>query len=344
MRIVVLIFCFVLVSTSTTWRVRSQESKSTLPGVPNEVAITPNSNTAATSDEYLIRAGDTLDVIVERRPELNWRGQVSNEGTISALPYVKKAIVVVCRTELGVASEIAEAYVELIKNPTITVRVVERSREPVILLGAVRVPQRFQVQRDVFLLELLFIAGGVTDRASGDIQIFTPVPSTCSQTQPKNEEVANDAKSSLRLIKIMDLMAGVPDSNPIIRASDIVTVLEAEPVYVTGGVVSPQGINFRAQLTLARAIAIVGGLTKNARASEIRIFRRRGSAIGEDVIKADYNAIRKKKQPDIPLQAYDIIDIPQSSSRRDRRDWQLAAQEIETEASQFSSLPVRVLN
>jgi polysaccharide export outer membrane protein len=238
---------------------------------------------------------------------------------------------------------IETAYSELIKNPSISVKVIERSTQPVFLLGAVRTPLRFQLQRDVRLIELLFITGGVTDRASGDIQIFSPIPSTCkAPTDAEQEKTATG--SPLKVIRILDLMAGLAGTNPVVGPGDIITVMAAEPVYVTGGVISPQGINYREQLTLSRAIATVGGLSDNARGSEIHIYRRKRGETEQDVIKADYNAIKRKKQPDIPLMAYDIIEVPQSSGSSGRRTWQSAAQEIITDEKKTGVLPLRVLN
>jgi protein involved in polysaccharide export with SLBB domain len=326
----------------------AQEAKST-PAPDAAPQATPAPTPAPTPDDapkvraYLINVGDTLDVVVARRPELGWRGQVNSEGTIPALPYLKNPIRALCRTEQEVATEIATAYSELIKNPSITVRVVEHTARPAILFGAVRTPQRFQLQRDVHLNELLFISGGVTDRASGDIQIFSPEAFSCPDTQ-QSEAAPDETKTPIRVIKILDLMAGKENTNPLIHPGDIVTVMVAEPVYITGGVVSPQGINFREQLTLARAIATVGGLSSNARGGEIRIYRRKEQATEQEVIKADYDAIRKQKQPDIPLKAYDIIEVPQSSYLSSRRTWQSAAQEIITDEKLSGALPLRVLN
>ena len=338
-------FCWLMLQlTSATPQVQCQETTQAPTDPAKDLAVPQNSNPSTVEDTYLIRAGDTVDVSVERRPEFNWRGSVNSDGTISGLPYIKKEIRALCRTVSAVAIEIATAYGEFIKGPNITVRVVERSREPAILLGAIRTPQRFEVQRDVRLIELLFISGGVTDRASGDIQVFSPVPTFCNDAGTPSDQATREPKAPLRVIKIMDLMGGASDANPIIRAGDVVTVMAAEPVYVTGGVASPQGINFRDQMMLSHAIATAGGLTSNARSSEIRIYRSRGAETDGSVIRADYDAIRKHKRPDIPLKPYDIIEVPQSAGGPDRRDWQLAAQDIVTEQRKADTLPIRVLN
>lgn len=296
------------------------------------------------ASDYRIGVGDTLDITVERRPELSWRGQVNSDGDISGLPYLNNPVHVLCLTEQVATDQIKTAYSPLIKSPAVTVNVIERSSLPVYLLGAIRTPQRFQLQRDAKLIELLFISGGVTERASGDIQIFSPIPSPCMPSGQDDQTNASSIGSTIRVLKIMDLMSGTVDANPLIRPGDIVTVMAAEPVYVTGGVVSPQGINFRDQLTLLRAIATVGGLTDNARGSEIRIYRRAQGPTEGEVIKADYNLIKKQKQRDIPLRAYDIIEVPQSSGSSGRRTWQSAAQDIIGDEKKSGELPLRVLN
>jgi protein involved in polysaccharide export with SLBB domain len=333
-----------LLSTGPSFLVRAQEPATGQAEETKDSSGQKNTDGATNPGEYLISTGDALNVNVERRPELTWRGQVNSEGNIDGLPYLKKPIYVLCLTVEKAAEAIKTEYLELIKNPSVSVKVVERSTQPAFLLGAVRTPQRFELQRDARLIELLFISGGVTDRASGDIQIFRPIPATCRDSRPGDESTSTESGSPLRIIKMRDLMAGAAGANPIIGPGDIVTVMAAEPVYVTGGVVSPQGINFRDQLTLSHAIATVGGLTSNARGSEIHIYRRKQGLTEQAVITADYNAIRKQKKPDVPLMAYDIIEVPQSGGSSGRRTWLSAAQEIITDEKRTGALPLRVLN
>ena len=346
---IALLFCLLsALGAGKVLSVRAQESTtpaaaSAAPATPApESTPAPELKAEANGSEYLIGTGDTLDIIVARRPELNWRGQVNSDGQIPALPFLDKPVQALCRTEREVALDIQEAYSKLVRNPSITVRVRERSTRPVILLGAIRTSQRFQLQRDVRLNELLFLSGGVTDRASGDIQIFSTEPFICRERETEKE--GETAQSPLKVIKILDLMAGKADTNPLIRSGDIITVMVAEPVYLTGGVVSPQSINYREQLTLARAIAMVGGLADSARASDIRIYRRKQAPGETEVIKADLNAIRKQPQTDIPLKAYDIIEVPQSSFSSARRNWQLAAQDVVMDEKRSAALPLRVIN
>jgi polysaccharide export outer membrane protein len=97
--------------------------------------------------------------------------------------------------------------------------------------------------------------------------------------------------------------------DPFIRPGDIVIVTEGEPIYITGAVVAPQPIVMKDGMTLARALAMAGGPVRQAKIKEIHVFRQREGKIGSDDLKFDYEAIRKGKSEDIPLQAYDIIDV-----------------------------------
>ena len=123
----------------------------------------------------------------------------------------------------------------------------------------------------------------------------------------------------MELVKISELRAGKLDANPVIRPGDYILVTEAEPVYVTGSVVSPQGVFMREQLTLGRALAMVGGAKKEAKTSDIRIYRQKPDSPEQETIHVDYAAIKRNQKPDVLLQAYDIIEVPEagmfSSSR-----------------------------
>jgi len=106
---------------------------------------------------------------------------------------------------------------------------------------------------------------------------------------------------------------GVGSTDPYIRPGDIVIVTEGEPIYLTGYFNAPREIVMKDNMTLVRAVAMAGGLQKLAK-STIYIYRQVKGKVGPDKMLVDFNAIREGKKPDLPLQAYDIIDArPQSS-------------------------------
>ena len=169
------------------------------------------------------------------------------------------------------------------------------------------------MQRRIRLNELVVVSGGFTDRASGTIQIFHTEPLMCPQ--PGEEALAapiDDTKTPFEIVKISELSSGKAQANPIVRPGDYVMVTEAEPVYIMGSVVSPQGIFLRDQLTLSRALAMVGGARREAKISDVRIYRQKPGATDQETIKVDYGAIKKNQKPDFLLQAFDIVEVPEA--------------------------------
>ena len=265
--------------------------------------------------KYLLGPGDVVDVRFFGQSELNTTASVDSDGNISSLPFLEAPIRAKCRTEKDIQQDIVAAYSKLINKPQISVRIAERnSRQPATIFGAVRTPTRAQMQRRVRLNELMALAGGFTERAAGTIQILHTEPLMCPEPGEEAEAVPLDGTNlPFQVIQIADLRSGKSEANPVVRPGDYVLVTEAEPVYITGSVVSPTGIFLRDKLTLGLALAMVGGARKEAKLSEVRIYRQRPGTTEQDVIKVDYAAIRKNQQPDVLLKPYDIVEVPEAN-------------------------------
>lgn len=270
---------------------------------------------------YLLGPGDVLDVRVFGQPELSSSVQVDSDGNLSSLPFLEKPIVAKCRSDKDVQKDITAAYSKFINNPQVSVRISERnSRQPATVFGAVRQPTRVEMKRKVRLNELMAVSGGFTERASGTIQILHTEPLMCPEPGEENLAAPIDGtRIPLNIIKIADLRAGKLEANPVIRPGDYVLVTEAEPVYITGSVMSPGGVYLREDLMLSRALAMVGGARKEAKLTDVRIFRQVPGSANQQVISVDVAAIKKNQKPDVLLQAYDVIEVPEagmfSSSR-----------------------------
>lgn len=265
--------------------------------------------------DYLLGPGDVLDVRVFGQPDLNSIAEVDSEGNLSSLPFLESPIPAKCHTEKEIQKSIATAYSKYIKNPQVSVRISERkSRQPATVFGAVRQPTRIQMQRKVRLNEMMAASGGFTERAAGTIQILHTEPVMCPGPGEEKEAAKIDGtKVPLQVVRISELRAGKTDANPIIRPGDYILVTEAEPVYITGSVFSPQGVYLRDQLTLSRALAMAGGVRKEAKISDVRIYRQKPGSSEQETIKVDLEAIKKNQKPDFLLQPYDVIDVPEAS-------------------------------
>lgn len=297
--------------------VRSQEPQSA-PSQDGPPARTTTSDLSSVDNQgirnYLLGPGDTLDVRVFGQPDLNAVVEVDSDGNLSSLPFLESPIPAKCRTDKDLQKDITKAYAKYLKNPQISVRISERkSRQPATVFGAVRQPTRVQMQRKIRLNELVVVSGGFTERASGTIQILHTEPLMCPQ--PGEEALAKPIDNTtipFEIIKINELRTGKVQANPVIRPGDYVLVTEAEPVYITGSVISPQGVFLRDQLTLSRALAMVGGPRKEAKLSDVRIYRQKPGATDQEMIKVDYAAIKKNQKPDFFLQAFDVVEVPEA--------------------------------
>lgn len=303
---------------TTAFSLQAQEGQSQGGGQQGGMSVTPASSVDSQGiRRYLLGPGDTLDVRVFGQPDLNWQGEVDADGTLTSLPFIETPIRAQCKTDKEVQKEIIAAYSKFLKSPQISVRVTGRnSRPPAMIFGAVPAPTRVQMFRRVRLNELITQSGGYTERANGDIQVLHMEPVMCPEPGEIEEPlVADDGRSvnALKIYKLADLLAGKPEANPVIRPGDVVTVMEAKPVYITGNVVSPQPLLLRDGLTLSKALAMVGGVRPDGVSSDIRIYRSKLGSVEQEVIKVDYNAVKKKKAPDAVLQAYDIIEVPKKS-------------------------------
>jgi protein involved in polysaccharide export with SLBB domain len=308
----------------------------------------------AVAEENLIHLGDLIDVDVVGSTEYDWRGVLTPEGFLSLVTYNENPVYALCRDEEAVALDVAKAYSKILRQPKVVVKILDRSnRPPSVLYGAVKTPQRFRINRPVFLNELIINSGGFTEKVSGEIQIFRPKNLNClkeiaakdnlNNNDEKSEKyiaVAEDNNSQYINIKISDLIAGKKEANPQILSGDIITVLEAESVYVIGAVANPKQISFRSQITVSRAIASAGGLTKDALAQNITIFRRENK--NTKLIEVDLNKAKTNPAEDILLQASDIIEVAQRG--RGKRTYSPVIKIAEPIGKNTAELPLRIID
>ncbi len=257
-----------------------------------------------------VHYGDLVDVDVVGSVDYDWRGTLTPEGFLDGFDLIPKQIFALCRLETDIGTEIAKEYSRILRDPKVVVRVLDRSNRAVAMLnGAVRLPHRFRIQRPVRLNELIVYAGGISDAASGEIRIQRPKDLSCrGEIDPAKEQTG----PTVLIVKISDLLKGNRDANPQVLSGDIVTVLEAYPIYVIGGIARPGKIDSREQITLSRAISIAGGLTKNAEKSGVKIYRRGG---GQAIIEADLEKIEAGSAEDPVLKPFDVVDVTQTGGR-----------------------------
>ena len=132
-------------------------------------------------------------------------------------------------------------------------------------------------------------------------------------------------------------MTGDLRANPYIEAGDIITLPEANQVYVVGNVFTPLTIPLKEPITLSRAVAMAGGVKQDSKKDKVRIVRQEPGAATSKEIVVDLTAIEKKRADDIALMPNDIIDVPTSGSKSFLRSL------LGTVAPSVAQLPVRIV-
>ena len=127
------------------------------------------------------------------------------------------------------------------------------------------------------------------------------------------EKTADKLEVPSRMYSLSNLRLGREEANPVIYPGDVIVVQKAAPVYITGMVLYPQGIYLKeGGLTLAEAIAKIGGVQREAKTKDIKIYRLKANSKEREVISANYDLIKTNQQKDILLEPYDIIEVDKS--------------------------------
>lgn len=271
-----------------------------------------STNNSSNDARYRIGPGDVLEVRVARAPELSRDAVRVDQGGNIRMPMLEADIPAACLTEAELAQSIGKLYRKYKNNPHVDVFVKEFQSQPVAVIGAVKAPSQFKLQRQVRLLELISLVGGPTESAGQTIQIVHAEGTTsCNQSAGAS---ANDT-SALSTYKLEETLLGTPEANPFVRPGDIVQVPQADQIFVLGNVLKPSAIPLKETLTVSRAIAIAGGTGPSTKKDKVRIIRQLPGSTQKQEIIVNLGAIEKNRAEDVVLLANDVVHVPTSGTK-----------------------------
>lgn len=266
---------------------------------------------------YMFGPGDEITGKVGFEPEYNFVAVVDENGRIE-VPFSDKPVMVQCKTERDVRTELTGLLGVYLKNPQLNIQTTKRSRAFTSIYGAVPTAARIELTRRATLMELIVAAGGTTDQASGIVQVFRIQAPPCSGQEDPDRwkaETGDAGEIPSKIYSLSALSLGNQESNPVILPGDIIEVQKAAPAYITGEVIAPQAIFLKERgTTLQEALSMISGTTPTAKTKEIKIYRLKpGSSPtsrerGEPII-VNFELIRAGKQKDVLLQPYDIVQV-----------------------------------
>ncbi|MGH9464639.1 MAG: polysaccharide biosynthesis/export family protein, partial [Thermoanaerobaculia bacterium] len=256
---------------------------------------------AAGLDAYHLGPDDVITVDVFSTDELDHKGRVLADGTIS-LPLLGNfpvAGLTLPEAETKIAEILRER--QILVDPRVSVYVEEFKSLAVYVQGAVKEPGSYQLVGAKRLLDVLGEAGGLLgggEERAGDT-IFLLRSSAEGQ-----ERIEIDVE---RLITLGDLSLNLP-----LRPADTVIVPYAEKVrvYVSGAVEEPGPVEYLSSdgITVLQAVTAAGGPTERANIGRVHILRRLPDGTQER-IEADLKKIQRGKASDVPLHENDVVVV-----------------------------------
>jgi polysaccharide export outer membrane protein len=260
-------------------------------------------------ERYRFGFQDTIEVEVFKHPEYSIKVEVGQDGTIR-LPRIDKPIMAVCKTERELAEDIKLSYAKYLREPFVSVRAAEQKSQSFAVIGNVEKPGAFFLSRRIKLLELLSFAGGPNRYAGSKVLVArTGSYSVCQTDVPDVKALIDTGNPDVTLLSF--------DMNDVIRGKesiwmqpgDIVSVPEADQVYVVGNVNKPTTVSLKKEVTLSQAIAAAEGLKPATKKDKVRILRKKPDSVEREVIYCDMGKIEKAEAPDPILQADDIVAV-----------------------------------
>jgi polysaccharide export outer membrane protein len=218
------------------------------------------------ADTYPIGPNDVLSISCRQDATITGKYRVEEGGSIN-LPYIGR-IVAGGRTIAQLQLDLTRAYGDYIRNPEIFVDVDAYKSQSVMVTGAVRQPQRVQMQGQLTLLDALVAARSPTSDAGDEIQIahrsdIVDSANATATISPDDPNIVRIKRSTLNLGR----------NNIVLLDGDIVYVTPAQHFTMTGQVKNSGTYVWQEGMTIEQAIALAGGLTERGSTRSISAHR-----------------------------------------------------------------------
>lgn len=247
--------------------------------------------------EMRLNPGVLLSVTVYNEPELTTQARVDQQGNI-ILPLLG-AIHVRGETMAEAQRAVQDKYVsaEILKDPQVTMNVLQYVNSDVMVLGEVQSPGRYPMLAPHSLLDVIGMAGGETNLAGDTIQV-EGAAKKASDVRTYNY-IRGEDEGSIR--------------NAMVSPGDTIRVKRAGVIYVLGAVYRPGGyvMQENGSLNVAQAVSLAQGTLMQAKIGSIRVVRREADGTLIE-IPVKYKKVMDGKYPPLELQAQDIVYVPVS--------------------------------
>jgi polysaccharide export outer membrane protein len=253
----------------------------------------------AQTESLTIGPGDLLHVKVLEAAELEQSARVTDGGTFTLILGGNVHVAGLTPPEAALAIERVLIDGHYLLTPHVSVITEQTATQNVTILGQVRSPGNYAIGTPRPILDVLALAGGLTELANRKVMI---------QRHTTKERIAFELSNSAN---------AALDGSVDVFPGDTVIVSKADVVYILGDVNRPGGIAMvtnDSTLSAVQAISLAGGTPPNAVPSHTRLIRKQADGSRVE-IPLQLSAMEKGKQPDIQLQADDVLYVPFSYTR-----------------------------
>jgi polysaccharide export outer membrane protein len=215
----------------------------------------------------IIAPRDSITVTTLNEPSFTVKAIVDADGTFvfGYLGHVKAAGLTTLQLEADLKKRLDPDWV---KNPQVTVDLVQSASKTVLVGGRVRNPSPYPFAGKLTVLQALMQAGSVTDDAGDRAFIIRANP---DGSVPSADQTSDTAKIYVDLHALLD--AGDLSQNYTLNDGDYLFVEKAQPFTITGEVKNAGMYPAHHGLTVQQAVALAGGLTDKGKSGGIKILR-----------------------------------------------------------------------
>lgn len=254
---------------------------------------------AQVKSSLLIGPGDMLHLEVFDTPDLEQRVRVTDEGEISLTLGGKVKVAGLTPAD---AASVVDSYLvtkNYLIHPHVSIVVEVYATQKVTVLGEVKLPGQYEVGTPRSILDVLAMAGGLTDIADRNLTVVRH-----NSSEQISYFVSNTTAEAVK-------------TEILVYPGDKVIAAKAGIVYALGDFARPGGYtitNNYSQLTVLQLVARAGGTNHSAVPSHARIVRKAPDGSLTDIL-LQLGKMQKGKVPDMTLQADDILYVPFSYVR-----------------------------
>ncbi|HJQ84998.1 MAG TPA: SLBB domain-containing protein [Candidatus Binatia bacterium] len=223
-------------------------------------------------------------------------------------------------TPTDLEGEIARRLVQrgILRQPQVSVAVIEYRSRVVAVVGAVERPGVFPATRPgATVSDLIWAAGGPSKDAGRMVQLVPAAPSPSRDGHPPTDPNAIAARDPIRLDLEALLHAGGAGNGAVaipVRPGDVISVGPAGAVTVEGWVGKPGSYPVTRGMSLAGAVAAAGGPLFPADRSKARVQRANGDG-AQQVLTVDLDAVGRNEATDLVMMDGDVVRLPASTPR-----------------------------